>query len=74
MACERIFIETHIIALKVDVLQERKIYCPRFFQPGSFTGWGSERVMGMYECVYVFYIALRYCIIITLLYCIMSGA
>ena len=44
------------------------------FSPWSFTGWGSERVMGVYECVYVFYIALRYCIIITLLYCIMSGA
>ena len=35
-------------ALKVDVLQDRKIYCsqarPCIFQPGNFTGWGSEGV------------------------------
>ena len=36
------------VALKVDALQDRKIYClharPCIFQPGNFTGWGSERV------------------------------
>ena len=36
------------IALKVDVLQDWKIYClqvrPCIFQPRNFTGWGSERV------------------------------
>ena len=36
------------IALKVDVLQDRKIYClkarPCIFQPGNFTGCGSEGV------------------------------
>ena len=36
------------IALKEDVLQDRKTYClqarPRIFQPGNFTGWGSEGV------------------------------
>ena len=44
---ERVFIKTHI-ALKVDVLQDRKIYClqarPRIFQPGIFTVRGSEGV------------------------------
>ena len=36
------------IALTVDVLQDRKIYClqarPCIFQPGNVTGWGSEGV------------------------------
>ena len=36
------------IALKVDVLEDRKIYClqarPSGFQPGNFTVWGSEGV------------------------------
>ena len=35
-------------ALKVEVLLDRKIYClkarPCIFQPGKFTGWGSEGV------------------------------
>ena len=35
-------------ALKVDVLQDRKIYCfqerPCIFQPGNLTGSSSERV------------------------------
>ena len=39
---------SNFIALKVDVLKDRKIYClqahPCIFQPGNFTGWGSERV------------------------------
>ena len=34
--------------LKVDVLQEEKLYCllarPRIFQRGYFTGWDSEGV------------------------------
>ena len=38
------------IALKVDVLQEQKMYClqapPCIFQPGNFTGWGSEGING----------------------------
>ena len=37
-------------ALKVDVLQDRKLYClqarPYIFQPGHFTGWSSEGVKG----------------------------
>ena len=37
-------------SLKVDVLEDRKIYCsqarPCIFQPGHFTGWGSEGVNG----------------------------
>ena len=36
------------IALKVDVLKDRKIYCsqarPCVFQSGNFTGWGFEGV------------------------------
>ena len=36
------------VALKVDVLQDRKIHClqvcPCIFQPRNFTGWGSEGV------------------------------
>ena len=36
------------IALKVDVLQDRKIYClqarPCIFQSRNFTGWSSEGV------------------------------
>ena len=36
------------VTLKVDVPQDRKIYClqvrPYIFQPGNFTGWGSEGV------------------------------
>ena len=36
------------IVLKVDVSQDRKMYClqarPYIFQPGNFTGWGSEGV------------------------------
>ena len=35
-------------ALKLDVLQDRKIYClqalPCVSQQGNFTGWGSEGV------------------------------
>ena len=38
------------ITLKVEVLQDRKIYCwqarPFIFQPGNFTGRGSEGVKG----------------------------
>ena len=37
-----------LTALKVDVIQARKMYClqarPCIFQPGNFTGWGSEGV------------------------------
>ena len=37
-----------MIALKVDMLQDRKIYYlrarPCIFQPGNFTGWGSGGV------------------------------
>ena len=36
------------IALKVDVLKDRKIYCllahPCIFEPVNVTGWGSEGV------------------------------
>ena len=36
------------IALKIDILQDRKIHCLQvrqcIFQPGSFTGWCSEGV------------------------------
>ena len=36
------------IATKVDVTRPEKIYClkacPCIFQPGTFAGWGSERV------------------------------
>ena len=36
------------IALKVDVLKDRKIYClqarPCIFKPGNFTDWGSQGV------------------------------
>ena len=36
------------IALKADVLQDRKIYCLQacacIFQPGNLTGWGREGV------------------------------
>ena len=36
------------IALKADVLQDRKIDClqarPSVFQPEMFTGWGSDGV------------------------------
>ena len=36
------------MALKVDVSQDRKIYCLQaracIFQPGNFTGWSSEGV------------------------------
>ena len=36
------------IALKIDVLEDRNIYClwarPCVFQPGNFTGMGSEGV------------------------------
>ena len=46
LACEGIFIKTDRI--KVDVLQDQKIYClkawPCIFQPGNFTGLGSEGV------------------------------
>ena len=38
--------KTH--SIKAEVLQDRKIHClqagPCIFQPGNFTGWGSERV------------------------------
>ena len=41
-------VSSKLTALKVDVLQDRKIYClqarPSIFQPGNFTGWGSEGV------------------------------
>ena len=46
LACEKIFMK--MIALKVDMLQDRKIYYlrarPCIFQPGNFTGGGSEGV------------------------------
>ena len=46
LAPERIVIKTH--GLKVDVLQDRKIYWlqarPYIYEPGNFSGWGSERV------------------------------
>ena len=36
------------VAQKGDVLQDRNIHClrarPCIFQPGNFTGWGSEGV------------------------------
>ena len=43
------------IALKADVLlQDRKIYClqarPCLFQPGRFTGWGSEGINFSLHC------------------------
>ena len=45
-AIERIFIKMHTIESRL--LQAWKTYClqvhPFIFQPGNFTGWGSERV------------------------------
>ena len=42
------FSSQRIDVLQADVLQDRKIYClltrPCIFQPGHFTGWGSEGV------------------------------
>ena len=42
-----------LIALKVAVLKDRKIYClqarPCLFQPGNFTGCGSEGVNNVAE-------------------------
>ena len=39
---------SQLVALKVDFLKDRKIYClqvrPYMFQPGYFTGLGSEGV------------------------------
>ena len=47
-ACEQILIKMH--SIKSRLSQDRKTRClqarPCSFQPGHFTGWGSERVNG----------------------------
>ena len=48
----KVFSSKHA-ALKVDVLWDHKIYClqahPCSFQPGNFTGGGSEGVNALFD-------------------------
>ena len=48
----KVFSSKHA-ALKVDVLRDHKVYCLRAqlcsFQPGNFTGGGSEGVNALFD-------------------------
>ena len=48
MVCERIFIKTHSIESRCDIEPENRLFAGMsvHFEPGNFTGWGSERVKG----------------------------